>query len=236
MAASAAALFMVIGFAANPAVASSARAAHSAGSDAALTPHSSSALRALKTAQSSAVQHSARVVKLSAAQCSAAKAAIQRADPTAAPMKKCEIGIGLTLRPVKHAGVRSNSRVSPDTWYTYTEQATGCFGDAARLGGPTSSFSCTAEGYVGITDAFATNGSWLNLHWETPYHYASTGFGFTQTWLGVTGNNTSYMVVGNNWDWSEFLIGDGSMELRIYNWPCGGLSVCVSADTYWQGV
>jgi hypothetical protein len=45
------------------------------------------------------------------------------------------------------------------------------------------------------------------------------------------------MVVGDNWDWSDFIIGDGSMQLRIYNRPCDtGYDVCVSADSYWQDV
>jgi hypothetical protein len=238
IAAAAAVLFMAIGLAASPAGAATTQVTHLATSNAASsTVKLHSFLPTLKFTKSAGVQHSAEVVQLSAAQCRAAQAALKLAQPGAAPMKKCEIGIGLVVRLVSHTAVRSNRAMSPDTtWYTYNEQATGCFGDSAILTGPTNSFSCTAEGYVGISDQFATNGSWLNLHWETPYDYASTGFGFSQTWIGVSGNNTSYMVVGNNWNWSEFIIGDGTMQLRIYNWPCGGLSVCVSPATYWQGV
>jgi hypothetical protein len=231
IAASAAVLFMGIGLAAGPAFAASAPAVHAAPSVVNLR----SFLPALKISRSPGVQHSVETVRLAPAQCRIARAEIRRAEPESAPMKKCEIGIGLTVRAVGHRTARSNA--NPDvTWYTYNETATGCFGDSAVLGEPNNSFSCTAEGYVEISDQFATNGSWLNLHWETPEQYASTGFGFSRTWLGVTGNNTSYMVVGGNWDWSEFIIGSGTMELRIYNWPCGGLNVCVSPDTYWQGV
>jgi hypothetical protein len=231
IAASAAVLFVGIGLAASPAFATSAPAAH--GTRSAMNLRSF--LPSFKVSQSSGTQHSIETVRLSAAQCRIARAEIRRAQPDAAPMKKCEIGIGIAVRVVGHRTVRPI--MSPAvTWTTYNETATGCFGDSAILSGPNSSFSCTAEGYVELTDQFATNGSWLNLHWETPEQYASTGFGFSRTWLGVSGNNTSYMVVGGNWDWSEFIIGSGTMELRIYNWPCGGQDVCVSPDTYWQGV
>jgi hypothetical protein len=221
---------MGIGLAANPAFAASAPAGHAAPS---VNLHSF--LPSLKISRSPGVQHSVTMVKLSPAQCRIARAEIRRAQPESAPMRKCEIGVGVTVRAVSHRTIRS--KMTPAvTWTTYNETATGCFGDSAILRGPTSSFSCTAEGYVEISAQFATNGSWLNLHWETPEQYASTGFGFSLTWLGVSGNNTSYMVVGGNWNWSEFIIGSGTMELRIYNWPCGGQDVCVSPDTYWQGV
>jgi hypothetical protein len=239
IAASAVVAFVGIGLAAGPALAAPARVALPVASHAAPASAKSSsfALPVMRMDQASAVQHSAEVMPLSASQCRVARADVLRAQPGAAPMQKCEIGIGLVVHRVSHTVVRPHGINSPAvTWYTYNEKATGCFGDSAILSGPTNSFSCTAEGYVGISDQFATNGSWLNLHWETPYDYASTGFGFSQTWMGVSGNNTSYMVVGNNWNWSEFIIGDGTMQLRIYNWPCGGLDVCISPATYWQGI
>jgi hypothetical protein len=182
-------------------------------------------LSSLKAAPAKA-QHQAAVVKLSPAQCQAAKAALPRMNPDAAPMKKCEIGIGLALRPV------SGSPISAG-WYTYTEQLTACWGAGAYWGGKNGSFSC-AEGYIQLTYQFATNGSWLNLHWESAGSATSPTFSLTKTWQGVTGNNTSSMVPGADWNWGD-LLGSGTVELRAYNRPCGGFKVCATAAAYWQG-
>ena len=183
----------------------------------------------LKINRSAAVQHATGIVKLSAAQCRSARAV--------APMKKCEIGFGIVTRPAP--GVTAATAAATH-WYTLNDEVTACFGDSANLSGPNHSFSCTAQGYVGFNDQYATNGSWLNLHWVTPIHYASSpGFSFTQTWLGNTGNNTEKMSVGNNWDWGESFIGSGTMQLRVwYEARCGPIwtIVCTQWAAYWQGV
>lgn len=227
IAASAAALLMALGLAASPAVA--APAAHPAASHTPLTVkiHSFS-LSSLKISLSPGVQRRTEVVKLSAAQCAILRNTMRRAHGGAAAMKKCEIGVGITAR--------SAGPQVADGWQDFYAQATACFGDQAIFGGPTNSASCTAEGYTGIEEEFAGNGSWMNLHWETPYYYASQKFSFTRDWLGVTGNNSTYMVVGDNWDYSSPIEGTGTMELRIYNQYCDrGAYMCFVAAAYWQG-
>jgi hypothetical protein len=191
-----------------------------------LTAKGHTVLSFLKGAPAKA-QHQSTVVKLSPAQCQAAKAAHTRMNSDAIPMKKCEIGVGLALRPA------SGSRTISDGWYTYTGQLTACWGDQAHWGGKNGSFTC-GEGYIQLTYQFATNGSWLNLHWESPGDAATRTFSLSETWQGVTGNNTSYMVPGANWNWGD-VTGSGTVELRAYNRPCGGFKVCATAAAYWQG-
>jgi len=142
-------------------------------------------------------------------------------------MKNCEVGIGLELSP---------AQASPELaagWYTYTETVTACWGAGAYYGGKNGSFSCS-EGYIQMTYQFATNGSWLNKHWIDPNYGTSPTFSLTQTWQGTSGNNSSKMVVGVNWNWGD-LLGSGTVELRATNWPCGGFNVCASAKAYWHG-
>jgi hypothetical protein len=228
---STAALLITIGTVAGPATAASAGATGPGASHVALPAVQGHlvALPALKFNRPGAVQHATEIVKLSAAQCRSAR--------DVAPMKKCEIGFGIMMRP---APVLTAATAAATHWETLDEEVTACFGDSANLHGPNNSFSCTAEGYVGFNDEFATNGSWLNLHWVTPIHYASSpGFSFTQTWIGDSGNNTEKMSVGNNWDWGESFIGSGTMQLRVwYEAHCGSAwqVVCTQWAAYWQGV
>jgi hypothetical protein len=151
---------------------------------------------------------------------------------------KCEIGIGIIARSVGHATVRSNApAATASSWQDFYAQAIACFGDPATFSPPNNSASCTGEGYVGIQESFAGNGSWMNLHWETPIHYASQGFSFTKTWIGVGGNNTTHMSVGDNWDYTSPIVGQASMQLRIWNNYCnGGASMCFKTSAYWQTV
>jgi hypothetical protein len=171
-------------------------------------------------------QHQATTLSLSPAQCQAAKAALARTDPAAAPMKKCEVGIGIALSPVGASPALAG-------WYTYTLKTTACWGAGAYWGDKNGSFSC-AEGFIQMTYQFATNGSWLNLHWIDPNSGTSPTFSLTKTWQGVGGNNTSNMAVGVNWNWGD-LLGSGTVELRAYNKPCGGFKVCATAVAYWHG-
>jgi hypothetical protein len=228
-----AAFLMTIGIAANPAAAAPSQTRQPAASGSVLSALKVS-LPTLRFSSSSEVQFRSGVTKLSAGQCSAIRAAMQRAH--AAPMAKCEIGIGIVVRPVKSAQA-SVQGITPasGTWYTYEEQATACWGDNAIWNGPNSSASCHVEGYFGISDEFASNGHWLNLHWENPYHATSLGFSISKTWSGVTGNNTADMVVGQNVNYSAPKGAQaGTAEIRIYNAVCQGYYTCESASAWWQ--
>jgi hypothetical protein len=188
----------------------------------------------LRFKPSSRAQFGSAVTKLSAAQCSSLKAAMNQADAPAAA--KCEIEVDVVLHPVKSAQTDALAATpASGTWYTYEEQATACWRDNAIWNGPNSSASCRDEGYFGITDQFATNGHWLNLHWENPYAATSIGFTLNKTWAGVTGNNTDDMTVGDNYNWYEPKnIETGTAELRIYNGVCDGYYTCESASAWWQ--
>ena len=239
IAVSVAALFMTIGVASNPALAASARAAYPATSHVGTSAIKLPSLRlpSLKAAPSSGPQHRVGVVKLSAAQCDVISNSIQRTHPGAVPMRRCMIGVGIIARPVGHPAVHSNSSATASSaWQNFYAEAVACFGDTPVFGGPSNSASCEDEGWVGIQEWFAGNGSWMNLHSINPIFYASTKFGFTLTWKGVSGNNTTNMAVGDNWNYLSPLEGTGSMQLRIYNNYCsGGAYMCFTAKAWWQG-
>lgn len=224
-----AASLMAIGLAAKPA---SAAAAHPAGP--AASPAGPATAKAvipsLQFNSSARVQYRSGAVAIPAAQCSAIRTAMKRAHETAIP--KCEIGIGLAVWPVRNARASAQAAPASGTWYTYEEQATACFGDNAIWNGPNGSFSCS-EAYFGMSDQFATNGHWLNLHWENPYFATTKGFGLSKTWSGVTGNNTADMVVGDNYNYT-YPLGSGTAELRIYNAVCQNYYTCESASAWWQ--
>jgi hypothetical protein len=217
LAASAASLLiMLVGVAASPALAAPAPAVHLA---------------------SPPVQSRINVVHLAAAQCRDLGKAIRQTQPGAAPMKKCEIGTAVFVQPIgrttSHSGAAAAAASSWQDFYAY---AIDCFGDTPVWNAPSNSASCEDEGYVGLQEEFAGNGSWMNLHWINPTHYASQKFSFTKTWQGVSGNNTTKMTTGDNWDYSSPIEGTGSMELRIVNYYChGGASMCFVAEDWWQG-
>jgi hypothetical protein len=221
------ALLAIFTLSANPAFATSGHAAAAAAQPAPLTvrvaaPRPQSVTR-------TGIEHQSEVAALPTAECAAFKTALQKAH--GGSTAKCEVGIGLVTRSVSGARVSGHAVPASGTWYTYEEQATACFGDQATWNGPNSSYSC-AEGYVGMSDEFAWNGDWINLHWENPYYASTKGYGFTRTWYGVTGNNTPDMTVGDNFNYT-YLLGTGTMELRIHNSTCPGY-VCESAQAWWQ--
>ena len=233
-----AALLMAIGIAANPALAATARTAHPA-IPSSQTANPSSGPSAVKIplpsfrfSDSAKVQYKSGAVNLSTAQCAAIRAALQRAH--AGPMNACRVAVGVVLRRVNSVQDSAPQATSASgTWYTFEEQATTCWGDNTALwNGPNGSASCK-EGYFGISDEFASNGSWLNLHWENPYFATTTDkITLTREWVGVSGNNTADMTVGDDYNYSD-LLGTGSAGLRIYNGACGVDYVCEQAQAWW---
>jgi hypothetical protein len=172
-------------------------------------------------------QHQSTTLTLPPAQCRAANASLQQTGSVAAPMKNCEVAVDLVVSPAS-----ASPEAAAAGWYTYTETVTACWGAGAYFGGKNGSFSC-GEGYVQMTYQFATNGSWLNMHWITPKYGTSPTYSVTRTWKGTGGNNSSYMTAGVDWNWGD-LLGSGTVQLRAANWPCGGFKVCALPKAYWQ--
>jgi hypothetical protein len=89
--------------------------------------------------------HVSTAVPLSGPECAAMKSALTRAHPSAAPMKNCEIGVGLSMAP----DVPTRQCGPTGRWTTCYDKGTICFGDRPMWGGKNGSFSCS-EAYVSV--------------------------------------------------------------------------------------
>lgn len=100
--------------------------------------------------------HASSVVHLGARDCAALRSSLAASRPGTAPMRRCEVGVGLApdfkTRTCAHKG----------TWTTCYDKGTICFGDAPEWGNPNGSFSCRGEAYVSV------DGRWK---YKTPHNH-----------------------------------------------------------------
>ena len=183
---------------------------------------------ALSLSPSATAQHKVVTIPLSPGSCAAAKREVAHADPGAAPLKRCVVGVGLVVGRSRPGPAPSQaSRTAPGhhaaTWYYNTVKATMCWGDAPIWGGPNHSFSC-AEGFVYVSGEYAYNGynawyQWIYCGWATTSNYLAS---VHPTWCGIYNNGAhnppGYMDFGLN---AEYTFGPG-----------GGLG----AGTMWERI